>query len=135
MENLKPMADDPIGRLTWKICSSCKQQCEVSLFHRNAKSPDLLDNRCAPCKADQKRLALYDLTATEYKRMLFMQNSECAVCRRGLPELDQGLVVDHDHDTGAVRGLICQDCNRALGFVRDDVYVLKRAIEYLEVQE
>jgi len=66
---------------------------------------------------------------------LFMQNSECAVCRRGLPELDQGLVVDHDHDTGAVRGLICQDCNRALGFVRDDVYVLKRAIEYLEVQE
>ena len=62
----------------------------------------------------------------------------CAVCRN--PETTLGnngriknLAVDHDHITGRVRGLLCNNCNRALGLLRDDREVLQRAIDYLAV--
>jgi hypothetical protein len=42
------------------------------------------------------------------------------------------LVVDHSHETGAVRGLLCHNCNRALGLIHDDAAVLRRAAEYIE---
>ncbi len=42
------------------------------------------------------------------------------------------LMVDHDHTTGEVRGLLCHNCNRAIGLLREDPERLRRAIEYLE---
>ena len=65
--------------------------------------------------------------------MLFAQNAECAICRRGLPELDNGLKVDHNHVTGAVRMLLCHECNTALGLSKENVVTLSRMIEYLTI--
>ena len=59
--------------------------------------------------------------------MLHRQNGVCAVCGVG-----GKLHVDHDHETGLVRGLLCGSCNRALGLLKDNVDSLKMAIDYLE---
>ena len=65
--------------------------------------------------------------------MMAAQGSMCAIC--GLPPSGKGpnavLHIDHDHKTGKVRGLLCQACNRGLGFFRDARDRLTAAIEYL----
>lgn len=72
-----------------------------------------------------------DLTYAEYLVRVKKQKGRCAVCR--LPEsvIGKSLSVDHCHKTGKVRGLLCNACNRALGFFRDNPTSLRRAIVYL----
>lgn len=78
----------------------------------------------------------YGLTEEDFNRLLVEQNGVCAIC--GNPETKaqygkiQPLTVDHDHETGKVRGLLCFNCNIALGKLKDNVFLLERAIEYLK---
>lgn len=75
----------------------------------------------------------YDLTPLEYNEMYLGQRGMCKICfRRFNSELTP--VVDHDHKSGKVRGLLCRDCNLGLGYFDDCVWVLERAIEYLGEQ-
>lgn len=78
----------------------------------------------------------YNITIEDYLDMAEKQNYLCAICGRPnifLQEHHAGtLVVDHDHRTGNVRGLLCHNCNRGLGLFSDDSTVLKTAINYLE---
>lgn len=76
------------------------------------------------------RLARYDMTVDEFERMLHEQDGLCKICGRP-PESVKGLVVDHCHSTGAIRGLLCLKCNSGLGMFRDDTDVMHRAIDYL----
>lgn len=69
----------------------------------------------------------YGLTREQYESLLAEQESRCAVCRQERP-----LVVDHCHDSGCVRGLLCQDCNKGLGSFKDDPDVLRAATQYVE---
>ena len=69
--------------------------------------------------------------------MLADQNGVCAICGKDEPN-EHGrtgkkfrLAVDHCHDTGVVRGLLCQKCNRASGLLKDDLTLLQKAMEYL----
>lgn len=78
----------------------------------------------------------YGIDFVEYQRMLVEQNGVCACCERPETRLtDAGelrmLSVDHNHTTGAVRGLLCSNCNLVLGYACDDVTVLQKAIGYL----
>lgn len=70
----------------------------------------------------------YGLTGECYNQILDMQGGVCGICGCGL---DKSAHVDHDHSTGAVRGILCFRCNTALGKFRDDVVVLQAAIDYL----
>jgi hypothetical protein len=74
----------------------------------------------------------YGMTVAEYTAMLQSQGGVCGICRC-LPEQTglRRLVVDHDHATGRVRGLICQSCNLGLGRFKDDPSILVSAIKYL----
>lgn len=68
--------------------------------------------------------------------MLEEQHGVCAIC--GKPETKPNakyLAVDHDHKTGEVRGLLCNNCNRALGLLQDNTEVLQNAINYLKKHE
>lgn len=69
----------------------------------------------------------YDMTVEQYDAMVVQQGGLCAGCKRQLK-----LVVDHDHATGAVRGLLCMDCNTTLGYVHDQPEVLRALAVYLE---
>jgi hypothetical protein len=80
-------------------------------------------------------LKKYGLTLIDYEQMLLSQSALCAICHkeetcqingRTLP-----LAIDHNHSTGAVRGLLCSKCNKALGGFNDSVELLLAAIDYL----
>ena len=63
--------------------------------------------------------------------MLSSQDGKCSICGRERSQLVKQLCVDHDHETGKVRGLLCDKCNRGLGFFNDDHELLKKALNYL----
>lgn len=69
----------------------------------------------------------YRLTSAEREMLLVRQNYACAVCGRD----SRRLVVDHDHATGQVRGLLCHHCNVGLGWFGDDAVILERAFRYV----
>ena len=58
----------------------------------------------------------YGITLDDYNKMFNEQEGKCAICQRHQNELKKILYVDHDHKTGEVRGLLCKNCNVALGF-------------------
>lgn len=73
----------------------------------------------------------YGISADDYDRMLADQDGSCAICKQPPPE-DKILFVDHDHSTGEVRGLLCQHCNSAIGFLKEQPEILASCIEYLK---
>jgi phage-related minor tail protein len=77
--------------------------------------------------ARARKLRAYGLTIGGFERLFSRQGGACAIC--GVT--DKRLVVDHCHTTGAVRGLLCSPCNRALGALGDDIEGLRRATEYI----
>jgi hypothetical protein len=76
----------------------------------------------------------FNLTVEEYNQILKNQNNACPIC--GLPTsfLSRNLSVDHDHKTGKIRGLLCENCNVGLGHFKDNPNSLRMAIVYLEKQ-
>jgi hypothetical protein len=75
-------------------------------------------------------LKQYGLTPETFDAMVVAQNGVCLLCLKPPPE-GQRLRVDHVHGTKAPRGLLCNNCNRGLGLLGDDVEVLQRAVAYL----
>ena len=77
----------------------------------------------------------YGITLEDYNKMLLAQNSLCAICgkrdtrNKSMPNL----AVDHCHQTGKVRGLLCDRCNFSLGGFEDNINLLNKAIEYLKI--
>ena len=60
-----------------------------------------------------------------------IQQNRCAICKVKQEELDYDLVLDHDHVTGRIRGLLCHKCNTGIGLLQDDPDILQNAIDYL----
>lgn len=74
----------------------------------------------------------YGINNETFNKMFNDQNGQCAICKRHQSELPKTLSVDHDHNTGKVRGLLCDRCNRAIGFMKDDPNLLVSAAEYIK---
>lgn len=89
-------------------------------------------------KAMRQIFANYRLTLEEYRDLYRAQNGVCRVCGladRSARATNGLLVVDHCHDSGRVRGLLCSHCNRAIGLLGDSPEILKRAAEYVAADE
>ena len=71
----------------------------------------------------------YGISPKDYESMLASQGHRCGICGSQLQEGKS--YVDHCHDTGYVRGILCCQCNWLLGYVKDDTQILKNAIRYL----
>jgi hypothetical protein len=71
----------------------------------------------------------YGITHDEYETLLEVQGGACAICGNG--EQKRALAVDHDHQTGTIRGLLCDRCNPMLGYAQDNAAILQAAITYL----
>jgi len=76
----------------------------------------------------RRRLRDYGLTEDDVAELSAQQNGRCRICERLPPRL----VIDHDHVSGIVRGLLCDGCNRGLGFFEDDAARLSAAVAYLK---
>lgn len=74
----------------------------------------------------------YGLTVEDYNQMFDSQGGKCAICGKHQSEDEKTFCVDHNHDTGAVRGLLCSKCNKALGGFGDSIEMLNRATKYLK---
>lgn len=73
----------------------------------------------------------YKITIDEFGALLASQGGCCAACKSPNPSSKQGWVVDHNHSTGHVRGILCSHCNLALGHAKDDAQRLQQLIDYL----
>ena len=73
----------------------------------------------------------YGITIADYERMFDEQGGVCAICGEARPE-ERTLHVDHDHETGVIRGLLCFRCNNALGDFREEYELFQRAADYLD---
>jgi hypothetical protein len=69
----------------------------------------------------------FGITLEEYQKLLEKQNNKCKICNNV-----EKLVVDHNHLTGKIRGLLCSTCNSGIGMLKENVSILKNAIIYLE---
>jgi len=121
-----------------RTCTKCGRKKKADKFYGNRGT-------CKSCLYRQKQLrratsrtkALmrarrlkrrYGLTVAEFNGMVTQQGGKCMVCRkrpRGI------LHIDHDHETGKVRGLLCTSCNQGLGYFKDNPVYLVRAAKYL----
>lgn len=79
----------------------------------------------------QVRVSRYGLTIDQYRQMCDRQSGLCCICAR---PFGRGCI-DHDHDTGRVRGILCHTCNVGLGQFQDNPMLLARAIQYLKEPE
>lgn len=78
----------------------------------------------------KRRFDKYGVTQEQYDEMVERQNGVCAICSSP-PKAAKALSVDHDHNTGSVRGLLCDPCNLGLGLLGDSLQSLQAAVEYL----
>lgn len=89
--------------------------------------------RCLACHSaltkQWRLLNVYDLSMDKYEQMVEEQGNQCAICSVSFDEYQPH--VDHDHDTGDVRALLCTKCNTGLGQFQDDPDLLQNAIDYL----
>lgn len=122
----------PQGFFKDKDCKWCKV-----VFKPQAPSHQYCTEDCASkAMTDNYLRNSYGISYEDFHKMFEEQNGKCKICRKAGFPLVSGqkiyLNVDHCHTTGAVRGLLCHNCNRALGLLQDDIAILKSAVEYLE---
>jgi hypothetical protein len=79
---------------------------------------------------DANLKALYGIGLPHYEELLHAEEGRCAICARP-PRGKRLLDVDHDHDNGRVRGLLCGNCNRAIGLLDENPELFDRAKEYV----
>lgn len=74
----------------------------------------------------------FGLTKEKYNALLVSQNGVCAICKKPNTK-ERRLAVDHNHETNVVRGLLCHNCNLAVGNLKDSVYNAEQLLEYLKL--
>jgi hypothetical protein len=110
-----------------KLRDKCKR-CHVILTSERAKSRGQEYLTKEANKAIERK---FGLTRKAYSDMLLTQEGKCPICWTDQRNEEHIFPVDHDHNTGRVRGLLCNLCNIGLGSFRDDPVVLQNAIDYL----
>ena len=137
---------------TCKICNQSKPLTEFYQTVRNG-SPYGYHGKCKSCyvkrqqenydpikKRDENLKRVYGIGIEEYNTLLEKQNNRCAICESTDPKGRKSgrgggvdvFYVDHDHKTGNVRGLLCNICNRTMGYVGENSNVLEEMIKYLQ---
>lgn len=144
------MGED-VRRTDVNVCRSCQIEKTLDCFYNLKKNPD-----CKECRSKKDKeyykgntnkfreksrrfrkenpekikgwylKGRYNLTLEEYNNKLQEQNGACQICKR----TNINLVVDHNHSTGDVRGLLCSRCNLAFGALEENLDILQSMINY-----
>lgn len=101
---------------------------EVSRRHNASRTPEQVESRKQRDRATRLK-RVYGISVEDYDRLLVKQDGRCAICG-DLPG-ERLLDVDHCHQSGAVRGLLCVRCNTSIGKFDDDPVLLRSALTYL----
>jgi hypothetical protein len=127
-----------------KTCTRCGASKPLEEFAKNSRYKSGRTAACKECLSANARssydpdynrerhyLRLYGITIADYDRMLIKQQGMCAICPTDNPGKNGRFHVDHDHNTGEVRGLLCSNCNRGLGLFQDNAQYLLNASKYI----
>jgi len=74
----------------------------------------------------------YGINIEQYNDLFSKQEGKCSICNKHQTTLKNKLVVDHDHATGEIRGLLCKKCNVMIGFAEENIEILENTINYLK---
>ena len=115
-----------------KICSNCGERLPITDFRVDNKG--YMSGKCRVCQnmyhKDNSLRNKYNISLDDYAEMFEEQGGVCAICQQRSNKL---LAVDHDHETGQIRGLLCSNCNTALGMVKENIGTLFMMIDYLKI--
>ena len=139
-----------------KVCTVCKLELPTDNYHKSKNTKDGYGYRCKDCDKlsrlsyrDKNRERYrdvsrkkylkhrYGITPSDYEALLESQKGCCAICGSDANKSAYGkhitprFSVDHCHETGKVRGLLCNNCNRGIGLLGDNPDVLEKALVYL----
>ena len=114
-----------------KFCGKCEMYIPVKNFPRGSKTFDGLSNYCKTCTV----VGHHGINRKMFDDILIAQSGLCSICDSQL----KNLTIDHDHNCCSgvyscgycIRGILCRDCNSALGLAKDSEDVLRRMISYL----
>lgn len=114
-------------------CKACNAEYQREWRKNNRKKAREISRKGNKKLTPERRRAyklknMYGLTMEKFESLLQDQENACAIC---LEEFDSSPAVDHNHETGEVRGLLCHQCNFALGNVRDNPVLALRVADYL----
>lgn len=125
-----------------KVCNKCGETLPLDMFGKNNQRKDGLNSSCKKCRREYENakyarvakcrlVKKYGITHAQREELFKLQGGRCKIC--GVHERDtrRALSVDHCHKTLQVRGLLCDSCNRGLGFLQDDPELLRNALRYL----
>lgn len=110
-----------------KWCFRCRSWKAAKDFSIDGSRGGGRSSTCKACTSEAATASRYRLTRAELAGMRAAQGNQCPICSR-----EQTLVVDHEHETGAIRGLLCTRCNVGLGQFEDSPQLLRAALGYLE---
>jgi Recombination endonuclease VII len=138
-----------------KVCNTCKKLLPLEAYSNRKSFKDGKENKCRSCRyaynkqhrknnPDKTKVyrkksnlwASYKITLDQYNIFLESQNYKCAICKIHVDQVGGRhgtLNVDHCHNTGKIRGLLCSNCNTGLGQFKDNTNRLKSAISYLKL--
>jgi Recombination endonuclease VII len=124
-------------------CKDCFNDWHNAYSRERSKNPEIAETRREKAKAYREKkpevsrewalLRKFNITLSEYNAILEAQGGVCAIC--GEPERSRRksyLAVDHCHETGKVRGLLCNQCNVGLGALGDSIEGIEAALNYLK---
>jgi len=148
--------------LVRKTCSRCKRNKLLSEYTKDAKSKNGLTSHCKTCQKERRDKTFkerqnlwrryagrnieklkrrdkeynlkrkFGMTMEDYDRLLASQNNGCAICGVEKSKNGKALAVDHCHQTGLIRGLLCMEHNTAIGLFSEDAETMLKAIDYLK---
>lgn len=119
-----------------KECENCQEEYMAgSQIQRFCDAGCCLSFRYSTGFINKRRFHHYKLSEHDFVLLLAKQNEVCAICKcpetRTRSNRKIQLAIDHSHDSGLIRGLLCTDCNRGLGMFHDDVHRLESAARYI----
>ena len=132
-----------------KTCSKCNAEKSLDNFYKffdKWSGNYYPSSRCKPChlkykqespttprnRKSEKLQLRYGLTYEQWEKMRENENHSCMICGITEAEIDKKLDVDHCHNNGKVRGILCNPCNNMLGHAKDNIAVLQSAVAYLK---
>jgi hypothetical protein len=120
-----------------EVADRVRKQSRESYYRHREERIKKMRAKSSDYKKESFIKSVYGITLADYDKMLASQNGVCAICKQ--PETRKNkytgvcrLHIDHDHETGKVRGLLCHSYNFALGAFDDDIRLLEEAVVYLK---
>lgn len=129
----------------FKYCLKCKQELPLNKFSTRVSRYDFVNDSCEGCMKEYRTKigveggraryirSTYGLSWEDYTNLFIKQQGKCGICNKDIflaaGDVNQTAHVDHNHTNGKVRGLLCGNCNKGIGYLNDDVKVMQCAID------